>query len=634
MTSSSTKRALWLRPPCRRGVSIAVASAIATIRLAFAAGAQLPSRPPPPDTLRYSEFDGPAPIGLLRAWQDTDATLHFTLETHQRGLDTSWYTIVRTGPTGAPTELMFAEGDTAPNPGTRLLTIDDDSVRMFTPGARAVAVTAPFVDVSWEPRAGALALLAHVAHEHGDSIVPVTPSSPLLPPVPARVRLIMSRRVGAGANDVRIDLFGITIPPLGTQLVWVDDHGRLFADARCSVIRQGYEDDRATMLATVDSINAPAIAALAHALSAAPPGVAIIHATIVDVDSRTERPRVTVLVRGNRIVSVGPDGGAPIPADATVIDAAGKWLIPGLWDMDTHPGEGDQPGLRQALADGVTTVRSLGPGTVDPFAALQRSRRIDRGDEVGPRVINAGAIVDGPGAYSATTAAIVSDPETVSQWIDTFADSGFLQVNTDNSLAPGLVPGLIADAHRRGLRVGGRLPMGLPTLEAIQDGYDELSHIYVIIAGMLPDPSVDTRRDARVSGLDLRSAAVDVRSPAIAAVIAQLAAHHVAVEPAVCAAIGPSGMAPPSTGSPRGAVLALVGALHRAGVPLLAGTDDRCSLADELEDYEAAGIPAIDVLRIATLDAAASVHRDHDLGSIETGKLADLDLLAADPLLD
>ena len=127
--------------------------------------------------------------------------------------------------------------------------------------------------------------------------------------------------------------------------------------------------------------------------------VAFAHVTVIDTVTGTTRPDFTVVVEGNRIEGVGPSGEVRIPPDAKVVDASGKFLSPGLWDMHIHTFFGDWvPGGREVtlplfVANGITGARDMG-SDLDPILAARRD--VETGKQVGPRLFVSGPMLDGP----------------------------------------------------------------------------------------------------------------------------------------------------------------------------------------------------------------------------------------------
>jgi imidazolonepropionase-like amidohydrolase len=360
---------------------------------------------------------------------------------------------------------------------------------------------------------------------------------------------------------------------------------------------------------------------------------------VVDVARGRSTPKSTILVRGNRIASVTTDALPSLNA-ARVIDAAGGVVIPGLWDAHGHLFDEAHTDnrARAAIAAGVTSIRDLLSDTT--FVPLQNSR-IEAGDEIGPRVFGAG-FIDGwyPdsllfGRFPTRVGQPVQARDTadVKRLVDRYAELGFTWIKIYDALPRHLVSFAIAEAHRRGMRVTGHVPIGMTTHDAIDAGFDELAHAGEVI-GSLVNPET---RDPIIAGLNgERAAALDVSSPRTRDLIDRLRARRVAVGPTLCVYEGrlrKSGASPASRKAYAN-YLSFVRLLRESGVRITAGADNSCSIARELELLREAGFTDAELLRIATLDAARDVQREQDLGSVESGKLADLVILSRNPLVD
>ncbi len=366
-----------------------------------------------------------------------------------------------------------------------------------------------------------------------------------------------------------------------------------------------------------------------------------------------------MIVTGNRIQAVGKDGEVTVPAGYEVVDARGKTLLPGLWDMHVHLGESD--GLFN-LASGVTTVRDLA-NDIDQLQDMRR--RWESGEAIGPRVLMAG-FMDGPGPYAGPTKVLVSTEQQALEWVDRYAKLGYVQIKLYSSLDPKLVAPVVKRAHELGLRVSGHIPNGMSAEQAVRAGYDEIQHANFLVLNFL-DPKIDTRTPARFSEVAKQAADLDLDSPRVKSFIALLKEHGTVSDPTLAAFEGMfigepgkvdptlaavadrlppqvqrglygGGLNPPADQAQRyrdsyQTMKNLVKALHDAGVTIVAGTDGLAgfTLHRELELYVDSGIPAPEVLRIATLGAARVMKRDQDLGSVAPGKLADLILVDGDP---
>lgn len=120
--------------------------------------------------------------------------------------------------------------------------------------------------------------------------------------------------------------------------------------------------------------------------------LALTHVTVIDMTGARPKPDMTVVVTGNRITAIGKTGRARVPQGARVIDASGKFLIPGLWDMHVHFTETERT-FPMFIANGITGVRNMGGAAADLF---RWRAEVASGRLVGPRIVACGPIVDGP----------------------------------------------------------------------------------------------------------------------------------------------------------------------------------------------------------------------------------------------
>ena len=295
---------------------------------------------------------------------------------------------------------------------------------------------------------------------------------------------------------------------------------------------------------------------------------------------------------------------------------------------------------------------------------LDLRRRWDAGEAVGPRVLMA-CVIEGPGPYAAPTKMLAATPAEALAFVNRYAAAGCVQIKIYSSLDPKLVPGIVARAHQLGLRVSGHIPNGMKAEQAVREGFDEIQHANFLFLNFLD--GVDTRTPARFTAVGEHAGELDLKSAPVLAFLRLLKDKGTVIDPTVnlyegmfnslSGAMNPA-LAPVAGRLPlpvrRGllvgnvqrtpemdaryrasfkATLALVRALHDAGIPIVAGTDFIAGfgLHRELEDYVTAGLSAPDALRAATLVPARVMHRDKDLGTIAPAKRADFVLTTADP---
>jgi imidazolonepropionase-like amidohydrolase len=372
---------------------------------------------------------------------------------------------------------------------------------------------------------------------------------------------------------------------------------------------------------------------------------------------------MSVLVRGDRIIRVGPDADLKHSADAEIIDAQGRFLMPGLWDNHQHFSDIDGP---LDLANGVTSARDMANDT-DSF--LQRVARFDKGTELGPRVLKAG-IIDGTGEFAGPTKMRVDTAEQAIKDVDWYADHGFAQIKIYSSVKPELVPIIADHAHARGLRVSGHVPAFMSARQFVEAGADEIQHINFIELNFLFPEVKETRNRDRFIKVAERAREFTPDKPQVREFIEFLKQHHTVLDPTMDAFEGlfcgnPNVVTPGlediaprfppqvrrqllsgALEVPKGkeaayqeafpSMLRLLKALYDAGVTIIPGTDNLAGymLHHELELYVRAGIPAGEVLRMATLTPALVMGVNKDRGVIAAGKLADMVLIDGDPTQD
>jgi imidazolonepropionase-like amidohydrolase len=370
----------------------------------------------------------------------------------------------------------------------------------------------------------------------------------------------------------------------------------------------------------------------------------------------------TVVVDKGVITQVGPAAQIDAPADAKIVDGHGETLVPGLWDSHQHvPDDSAGPML---LSLGITSARD--PGN-DNALTLARAARRAKGELLMPHVYPS-VLIDGRSPYTAQLGSVATSQDEALAIVRKAKADGFVAIKFYGSFNPAWVPATAAEAHRLGLHVHGHIPAGMRTTDAIAGGYDEITHIYFVMMQAMPDTVVaKSNTIARVAGPGRYAKDVDLSAEPMKSLIATMAARKITVDPTLVvvesllvpengdlgAAYAPFvGTLPPAVersfrqgGLALPADLtredyrksfakleALVAAMHKAGVPIVAGTDGSgLELVRELELYVDAGFTPAEALRAATLTPAQLQHAEARTGSITVGKAADLVLVDGDP---
>ncbi len=401
---------------------------------------------------------------------------------------------------------------------------------------------------------------------------------------------------------------------------------------------------------------------VARRLTHVPAGALLIrHARLFDPRDLAVHDDMRVLVQGEHVVRVDPDDAGPAPADTEVIDAAGRFLMPGLWDVHQHFAGVD--GTFDLIA-GVTSGRDMAN---DNVPLLARVKRFDTGTELGPRVVLAG-IVEGTGPLAGPTDVRIETRAQAQAAVDWYADHGYEQIKIYSSFPPALVAPIADMAHARGLRVSGHVPAFMVARQFVEAGADEIQHLNFIVLNFFPEVA-DTRTKDRYTVMAEKLQGLRLDSPEFADFVALLRRRHTVLDPTVsvlqdlfsgapgaCARSLCAMMArfPPVTrrrllsgavAVPPGkeaayaqalpALLRLLKRLYDDGIALMPGTDGFAgyTLHNELELYVQAGIPAPEVLRMATLVPAQVLGTagPSQRGFIAPGRQADMVLMDGDP---
>jgi len=618
--------------------------------------------PPVPDSVpagaaRYSVLSSGNPAGNQLVWKSADGKRHALYQYNDRGRGPRIETVTTLGADGVPTSTENTGHDYLKGPVDERFSIRNGVARWKNKaesGERPVKGSVFFPSFYGPP--DEVALLAKALLRSGGSMS-------LLPEGEARIEKVREIMLSQGEKSQPVALYDIRGFQFSPSYVWLDSENDLFASGSrwLMTIREGWEKSQEQLVSAQDEASVQWRAALAQRIARKPAADVVFHnVNVFDAETGKLLRNRVVTVHGNRIASV--DGSATPGGNVERIDGGGGTLLPGLWDMHSHVSDDD--GLLN-IAAGVTSVRDLANDT-DELEA--RRKRYDSGIEIGPRVIAAG-FMDGPGPYQGPTKVLVDTEQKVHDAIARYAALGYPQIKVYSSIKPELVPVIIADAHERGMRVSGHVPATMFADQFVRAGADELQHINFVLLNFFRDVT-ETRTPARFTEPGKRAAGLNLDSAPVKEFVELLRRRHVVVDPTL-ATFESMYRARPGSLDPAFAAVAsrmptqlrrgflagglpaegetdalyrksyanmvkMVGLLHRAGVAIVAGTDTLSGfgLHRELELYREAGIPDSEILQIATIQAARLMKRDKELGSIQTGKLADLVLVAGDPTQD
>jgi hypothetical protein len=468
-----------------------------------------------------------------------------------------------------------------------------------------------------------------------------------------------------GAETVRLYfLKGIGQSP---SPAWLFGDGRLFGFVGpLALMPEGYEANLKPMIAAQEAAIADLAPAIAKRLltPAARRPILFRNVKIYDADNERFVAGQNVVVSNGKIVSVGT-ALPKLTGGSRVIDGTSKTLVPGLWDSHMHVS--DDFNALSEVALGVTSARN--PGGSIELAVSQRARRA-KGLMVGPEQFNS-VIIDQKGPLAAQGSLTVSSLEETLAAVRKVKDANLTAVKFYTSMNPAWIPVAAKLAHELGLHVHGHIPAGMRTLDAVNAGYDEITHIYFATMQAMPDYVLQkSNTTLRMTGPGKHFKDVDFNAEPTRTVIRTLADRHITVDPTLVVVEGvltseagkvspayssfvgtlppavergfKSGPIPLPEGTTRDEarasvrhMLKYVATMRKAGVPIVAGTDGfGIELVRELELYVEGGMTPAQALATATIDAARNVKADQRTGSIAVGKEADLLLVDGDPESD
>ncbi len=599
--------------------------------------------------------------GDMWRWQLPDGRTAFRHSQSLRGWISETDATVRYGPEGRITELLV-----------RGITPSGDAAERYTEAGGTARWTST-VDTGSAPAAGKLylpsggpglinaALIDRLAAvgEQGVELLPSGRASLKMGPS-------LAIRGPSGPKTVKLAfLRGILSSPLPA---WLDENNRYFADVGwISVIPAGFEANAKAMRDAQDAYVADEVRSVARSFLTEDARAPVLFSNVrlFDADGGVFLENQSVLASGGKIAAVGPAGALTVPAGTRTIDGTGKTLVPGIWDSHMHIG--DDWDVLANVANGITSFRS--PGTMIDRAQSVAKRRASGDLLVGEPFVS--AIIDKKDPLAAQGSMTVSSEAEAIAAVRQIKEAGLWGVKFYTSMNPAWIAPAAAEAKRLGLWVHGHVPATMRPLDAVRAGYDEITHLNFIVMQAMPQAVVDKANTAeRIEGPARFAKDIDWNSPDSRAFIAELAERGTVVDPTlvifeqaltmdggtVSPAYAPytgiispvldrsfkSGGHPLVKGFTRADYRAsfakmseLVGRLHAAGVPVVAGTDGwGIELIRELELYQKAGFTPAQAIQSATILPARIVGADKRTGSIAVGKEADMVLVDGDPSKD
>ena len=453
-------------------------------------------------------------------------------------------------------------------------------------------------------------------------------------------------------NSIMLESYVVKGLIWGNELLWTDAKGRLY----CLITNDAEGDKQEMMLEPYESLLSSFVAKAAEDgmrlfTKTAKPSfqkhdvIAITGGTLLDVVNNTTIPNATIVVENGIIKSAGNSTTVRIPSGAFIINAKGKTILPGLWDMHAHFEQAEWGPAY--LAAGVTTVRDCG-NEFGYINAIQTA--IDNGGGIGPHILKAG-IIDGKGPYALGVIQAATKEKAIAA-VDRYKENGFVQIKIYSSVSPAIVKVICDEAHRLGLTVTGHIPNGMTLMQGVDSGMDMVNHVQYVFSVMKKnktDFSIDVTDSSNVAVLEYiknHHVVIDPTLGVFELAFRDLKDSITDIEPAFSTLPEPMKPLFINTGTSdsnqikRGKIIMkdfkdITGALSKNNITIVAGTDmgfPGYSVFRELELYVECGLTPMQAIQTATIIPAKVMKADGITGSVEAGRRADIIIIDGDPL--
>jgi imidazolonepropionase-like amidohydrolase len=580
------------------------------------------------DTLTYPVMNHGRPAGEMRVVRDADSVVvtYAHIDRNRGRWVQNRYTIGADGtPVAAESRPMTRDGVvSAATSGYRA---QGDSVAFWreSGGTQARARTGGLLTLA-DATPIDLAFLAQQLLRSEGQTGTVLPSGRRLQLVIAADTVVRHAR---GTTRVRLAM--LHGPAASPQAVWIDANGGFVAGSAewFIPVHPDFVDAMPTLRALELDYRTRLDATIAAQLRPAYDGSVVIeNADVFDAESGAILPGYSIAIADGRITAVAPSRGFRVPRGARRINARGKTVMPGMWDMHAHVFSGTPASRSLAdLSNGITVIRDMAADTDIATSLRDRANALQI---VAPHLVLAG-IMEGPQRWRGPTDVLVSTEDEARDVVARYASLGYKQVKLYNLVHPDVVPTIVAEARKHGMRVSGHVPRGLTVNAAIRLGFNEINHGAFLFSTFHQDSLYVPEMRAYSLVASIVAPRTDVDGAPMTALINDLKAHNTVIDGTFNLWMRPTAGADSlDARAGNAAYLRLIKRLYDAGVTMVPGTDNSSYLA-ELMQYERAGVPAPTVLQMATLTSARVMGLDAEMGSISVGKVADLVIVDGKP---
>lgn len=453
-----------------------------------------------------------------------------------------------------------------------------------------------------------------------------------------------------GSRTVKLERYLVNGLVWGNEFIWADQTGKIAgllttnesAD-KFEMVNPEYEEILPAMIHKSAIYGLNALKLPVTQTSDGRDVIAIKGGLLIAVETGKTTANSVILLKNGKITGIGEVGRLSIPVNARIIDARGKTILPGLWDMHAHYAQAEWgPAF---LAAGITTVRDC-TNEFDYINPLKN--RVDAGKGIGPLILKAG-LIDGKGPDGLGVVQVDTRNAAIAA-VDLFKANGYVQIKVFSSLKPEIVKVVCEEAHRLGLTVTGHVPDGMNLEQAVDSGMDMVNHMHFAYAIMkrLKGGAVNFEDSVSIAAVNFMRAhqvVIDATVNSLERMFRPLNSDIHRIEPAFSSLPEPLQLQLKSVGMDTAlakkytpmylSIVKMIKVFYDAGIPIVAGSDQGFpgySLDRELEIYVQSGLSPLEAIQCATVTPAKAMKLYDQSGSIAVGKTSDLIIVDGNPL--
>lgn len=609
------------------------------------------------DTTYYSVYGTGIIKGHQKVWKSGPNTYHYTYQFNDRGRGDSTVTILQTNTEGLFTAMETSGVDYYKNKYAESFSIMGDSAIWVVNGDRKSKKLNNQMYTSLPAPAMYGLIINWLMKQPGRK-------GARLPDATFHMDEPVLKEVTVNGKTMQIKLVALYFDPYPTpQYIWLTKDMQFFASVSpwTNDIMAGYESWKDELIKTQEIASQPYFhKEVENKSRELVRHILFTHASIFQSYTASVQKDMNLEVTDGKITAIYPysTSHTTLKAD-TIIDCKGKFIMPGLWDMHVHYSKDGGP---RFLATGVTHIRDMGNDKI----LLTYRKQIRENNLMGPDLSYLSGFIDKVDPFQGPTGIMINSLEEGIKAINEYHELGYPQIKLYSAILPGWVAPLAAHAHKLGMRVCGHIPSHMTAEQAIKAGYDEITHLNFLFLNFRGD-TVDTRTPARFRLVGEYGGSLDLQSKKVQDFISLLKQRNIVIDATmivweemfnefkgdtshyikpIISWLPESALGNLANQTPYGSeeqkpaykaafsnMMKMMKLLYDKGIFLVAGTDDAPGfpLQHELEIYTEAGIPANQVLKIATYNAAKDCNLENKYGQVLTGREADFILIDGDP---